>query len=229
LFNELCDESSPGTSSCDSGGASGASSSQAAGAALAAEIAALQQGDRGGEGAEKPRRFSIAQTGVGGNVMVRFDGSALDPVALVDRVFEQALARRESSAPHVIRMLPVQATCAAQTESIVAAVTPMLQSLRGSDTSFSVQWRRRCNTCIDKMEVINAIAGVMAELAPKAQVELAFPHVGILVDIIKSVCCVSVLPGWKRAQAYNLRVACETLKARPEGTEKSEGEAREKP
>ena len=205
LLNDLCEEAPSSTSS-------EAALSKSAGAALAAEIAAIQQGNQGADGAEKLRRFSIAQTGVGGNVMVRFEDDDLDPVHLVHRVFEQALAHRSTCAPHVIRMLPVQATCAARTESVVAALTPMLQSLQGSDSSFSVQWRRRCNTSIDKMEVIDAIAAVMKDLAPKAQVDLMRPQVGILVDVVKSVCCVSVLPGWQRARAYNLRASCEMPK-----------------
>jgi len=44
-----------------------------------------------------------------------------------------------------------------------------------------------------------------------------------MVDVMKTVCCVSVLPSWQRLRAYNLRVACEQADVCKEST--AEGSA----
>lgn len=173
-----------------------------AGSALAAELAALQE--EGGK--PDARAFSAVRSGCAGNVMIRFAASAAaEPVQLVDRAMERAAATGISCAPHVVRMLPVQATCAAQPKAIVAAATPLLAALRGSEGSYAVQWKRRCNSGVDKMEVINGLAAAVLELAPKARVDLTRPDTALLVEVLRTVCCVSVLPAWVRHQGYNLR------------------------
>ena len=150
--------------------AAGAATDGTAGDALAREIEALKQG---GRAAGARPAFSVAQTGCAGNVMIRFEGEALDPIKIVEQVMEEALTSRCSGAPHIVRMLPVQASCSAHVRNIVQAVEPLVQAaLQGFEGTFAVQWRRRHNTTLDKMEVINAVAGALAEVAPKARIQL---------------------------------------------------------
>ena len=150
--------------------AAGAATGGTAGDALAREIEALKQG---GRAAGARPAFSVAQTGCAGNVMIRFEGEALDPIEIVEQVMEEALTSRCSGAPHIVRMLPVQASCSAHVRNIVQTVEPLVQAaLRGFEGTFAVQWRRRHNTSLDKMEVINAVAGALAEVAPKARLQL---------------------------------------------------------
>ena len=152
------------------GDAAGAAADGTAGDALAREIEALKQG---GRAAGARPAFSVAQTGCAGNVMIRFEGEALDPIKIVEQVMEEALTSRCSGAPHIVRMLPVQASCSAHVRNIVQAVEPLVQAaLQGFEGTFAVQWRRRHNTTLDKMEVINAVAGALAEVAPKARIQL---------------------------------------------------------
>ena len=140
-----------------------------AGDALAREIEALKQGGRAAGG--KPA-FSVAQTGCAGNVMIRFEGEALDPVKIVEQVMEEALSSRCSGAPHIVRMLPVQASCSAHTRNIVQAVEPLVHAaLQGFEATFAVQWRRRHNTTLDKMEVINAVVDAVLAVAPKERTQ----------------------------------------------------------
>ena len=150
--------------------AAGAATDGTAGDALAREIEALKQG---GRAAGARPAFSVAQTGCAGNVMIRFEGEALDPIKIVEQVMEEALTSRCSGAPHIVRMLPVQASCSAHLRNIVQAVEPLVQAaLQGFEGTFAVQWRRRHNTTLDKMEVINAVAGALAQVAPKARIQL---------------------------------------------------------
>ena len=197
--------------------ASAPASSATAGNALAREIEELKRqqagggGGGGGGGAANKKSFSVAQTGCGGNVLIRFERDAHDPLQLVQRVMERALASHGSpDAPHVIRMLPVQATCSAKPTAIESTLKPLVgAALRGSEGTYAVQWRRRCNSDVEKMAVIDVAAGAVLEVAPKATVALREPDTGILTEVIKAVCCVSVLPNWSRYHGYNLRQCTE--------------------
>ena len=141
---------------------------------------------------------------------------------------EEALSARSSRAPHVVRMLPVQASCSVHTRNIVQAVAPLLQAaLPGSEASFAVQWRRRHNTTLDKMEVINAVAGAVQEVAPKACVELSSPEAAVSIEVIKSVCCIGVLTHWQKYKEYNLRATAGLTSAAAAAAAAAPGRARE--
>ena len=149
----------------------------------------------------------VAQTGCPGSIFIRIEDSDVDPVHLVDRVMEQARTAGRSPAPHVVRMIPVQTTCSARTTTGIAeAATPFVQaSLRGYTGSYAVHWRRRYNSEVDKMAVINALAAVVSSVAPDAKVDLKHADAAMSIEVIKSLGCVSVLPRWREFQEYNLR------------------------
>lgn len=173
-----------------------------AGDELTREIQALR-GDAA-DGAGPKRRFSVAQTGCNGSVFIRFEDASLDPVALVDRAMEQSDSR---AAPHVVRMLPVHTTCSARTpDMIAAAVAPLaVPGLGGFTGTYAVQWRRRCNSEVDKAKVIDALAVAAQSVAPKATVDLKHAEAAIVAEVIKTTCCLSVLPRWREFKEYNLR------------------------
>mmetsp|Transcript_34849 Transcript_34849/g.73306 ORF Transcript_34849/g.73306 Transcript_34849/m.73306 type:complete len:313 (-) Transcript_34849:400-1338(-) len=177
------------------------------GSALASELAELREMSKPSKG--RPQRaLSVLQTGCAGNVFIKLETS-LDPTHLVDRVIHQAAESGFSQAPHVVRMLPIHATCPAHREHIMQAAAPLLEELRGTKVSYAIEWRRRCNTGIDKKEVIDGVAAAVGLLAPEARVDLGQPDAVVLVDVMKSICSLSVLMRWQQMHHYNLRAASE--------------------
>ena len=197
------------------------SSSMSAGDALQAELQALQeessekqQGGKDGN-TDPTKPFSVAQTGCGGNVFIRFSRAVtLSPTAIVDKIFERAKEGNGigSRAPHVIRMVPITLTCPSS-HDIGAAVTPLTDApaaeggLMGFAGTYRVEWRRRCNSDINKEKVIDAVATAIAKAAPTARVDLKQAECAVMAEVIKTTCCLSVLPRWKEFCGYNLR-AC---------------------
>lgn len=197
-------EPEPGPSAAPAGSESAAT----AGDELQRELQELQRSQKagGGGGAREGKRFAVAQTGVGGTVLIRFESSSIDPMALIGRVMDGALASGRNSTPHVVRMLPVQVTCHAKASAIIEAAAPLIgAALSGYKGTYAVNWRRRCNTTIDKMEVIDGLASAVAAAAPEASVDLKHAAAAINVDVIKTTACVSVLPRWREYGAYNVR------------------------
>jgi len=150
LVGEAAPASAPGAVPATTAGAGGDAGGSGGGDgggntaadALAAEIAELRGGSGGkgaaggGKGAPTQRkRFSVAQTGCGGTIMVRFGDASDDPMALASRAMDQAASSALSGAPHIIRFYPVTAVCGATATSIAAALEPLLEPLRGCDST----------------------------------------------------------------------------------------------
>ena len=188
-----------------------------AGDSLAAELAALQQqkpsGSDAADDAKPTRPYTIAQTGCHGNVFIRLmDG--LDPVRLVDRALEQALASGTAGARHIVRMMPVQLCVSAhKVDAFADAVKPLAHAaLSGFGGTYAVQWRRRNNTTLDKASIIDTVAKQVGAIVPEATVDLRNPEAAVCVEVIAATGLVSVLPRWRELLQYNLR-ACAAAKA----------------
>ena len=207
LLESLCEEGEGAARAGSSAPAASASTSAAtAGDALAQELAELKRAEDKKPSEAGARRFTVAQTGCNGSIFIRFTDPADDPVALVDRVMEGAA---RCAAPHVIRMLPVQTTCPARTpEAIAEVAAPLTRPALGGDFSgtYAVHWRRRCNSDVDKVKVIDVLADAVQAAAPRATVDLKAAQAAIVAEVIKTTCCVSVLPRWREFCEYNLRV-----------------------
>ena len=55
------------------------------------------------------------------------------------------------------------------------------------------------------MKVINGLATAAAAAAPKATVDLRDAQAAVVAEVIKTTCCLAVLPRWREFQQYNLR------------------------
>ena len=140
LLNEYADEIFPpaadGADGADGAGAEAAGSasdgSDGGGAAtgaglsieaeLAAEIAGLKE-----QRASGGSRFSFLDTGCKGLVVVRINDARVDPVALVDAIFRDAVLGVQKTR-YVSRLLPLQACCVAEEAQIVETAKPLLDS-----------------------------------------------------------------------------------------------------
>lgn len=215
LFEQLLDEAEE--SAKPAAAAATPKKSVTAADALEAELAELQKerGGSSGDGGKKdgkapPPRLSVSQTGCNGNVFIRVAESApIDPVTLVDRAMARAkLGGAGSRAPHIIRMVPIQRTVSARSaEDLGNGITPLVESTLSASFggTYAVLWRRRCNNDIDKMGCINAVAAALNKHAPKATVDLNHAECGLVTEVIKTTCCLAVLPRWKEFKGYNFR------------------------
>ena len=223
---ELHEATAPPAAAATAGVDAAAPSVSTAGDSLQAELQALQaaseerkaqqqKSSADGSSVEPTKPFSVAQTGCNGNVFIRFSKDVKQsPIALVDRIFERAKAGGTSGgrAPHIIRMVPISLTCPSS-HDIGAAVAPLTDApladggLQGFSGTYRVEWRRRCNSDVDKVKVIDAVASQIAKAAPGAKVDLRQAECAVMAEVIKTTCCLAVLPRWKELHGYNLR-AC---------------------
>ena len=70
--------------------------------------------------------------------------------------------------------------------------------------TYCVIFKSRLNQNFFKQEAIDLVGKVMKDLSPNAKVEYKNPDLAIIFEIMKSHCCLSVLPKYYKYKKYNL-------------------------
>jgi len=155
--------------------------------------------------------FSLARTGIAGMLFLRCAAApAEEPIRLAVRALEEALQTGVSPAPLVVRLLPCQAACSAETQDIVAALEPLLRPLVEAgvaERSYCVEVKQRGATRVDRQELITHVGRLVKRLCPDARVDLERAHFALTVDVFDGTACLALLPHWHRLHGYNLRAA----------------------
>ena len=111
------------------------------------------------------------------------------------------------------RMLPVLATCRADMDKINDGIAKALEVYMASqedsqsDITYKAEVKVRNNNDkeLSRNNIISAIGSVVKEHYPEWKVDLSEPKVLIMIDILKKVCCISVVKDYSRYKKFNLQ------------------------
>ena len=70
--------------------------------------------------------------------------------------------------------------------------------------SYCVIFKSRLNNNFLKQDAIDIVVGLMKDLCPNAKVDYKAPDLSIVFEIMKSHCCLSVLPNYYKYKKYNI-------------------------
>merc|ERR1711894_84616 len=70
--------------------------------------------------------------------------------------------------------------------------------------SYAILFKSRCNQDFSKETAIKIIGNVIKDINPNAKVEYKTPDLVIMVEVMKSNCCLSILPDYYGYKKYNL-------------------------
>ncbi|XP_072514055.1 THUMP domain-containing protein 1 [Salminus brasiliensis] len=207
------------------GGADGCNSDEAEGededdveAALKREVTQIQTSNR-----KRQRRFQAADSGA--NNVVFIQTHHVDPEKLVHSILQDIYQTKKKKSRVILRMLPVSGTCRAFPEDMDKFLSSYLEPWfkAPNHASYQINFKARNSSHNKRDDVIKALAGLVAKLNPENKVDLTNPELTIIVEIIKSVCCVSVVRDYMLFRKYNLQ---EVLKGPANENQKSaKGEA----
>jgi tRNA(Ser,Leu) C12 N-acetylase TAN1 len=186
-------------------------------AELAAELAELDpprapKGSRGpndkGKGEQRPKpRFRFIETGCRGVIFVACRKDVA-PVALVSALYEDVIESGESRCHLAARMMPTTHSCKANLKEITRTAEHMLNSrfLRegAPSVAYSVQCRTRNTSLVNKREVSDAINAQVLASPSGHTYSIDDPEYVILIEIMKNLCFMGVLPHWNRYAKYNI-------------------------
>ena len=153
-----------------------------------------------------------------------------DPVQLAVKILRTLKETREQRTRYLLRLIPVERTCKAFEDTITAAakeVLPKWFADKGPVT-FSINYRARLSSSVSKETAMRIIGSVVRELNPKATVSYKEPELVVNLELMKSNCCVSVLPEYFQLKKYNLHEVTGNSQSERDRATKEAKEAAEK-
>ncbi|XP_051993570.1 THUMP domain-containing protein 1 [Xyrauchen texanus] len=169
-------------------------------AALKKEVSQIQTSVK-----KQQQRFTAMDSGANNVVFIRTHG--VDPEQLVHHILSDLHQTRKRKSRVILRMLPVCGTCKAFQEDIEKYMSVYLERWFKTPlrATYQICFKARNNSHNKRFDVINAIAGLVAQMNPQNKVDLTNPELTIIIEIIKSVCCVSVVRDYTLFRKYNLQ------------------------
>lgn len=82
---------------------------------------------------------------------------------------------------------------------------------------------------MDRMTIIQELAELIDFKNPAHKVDLKTPKITILIEVIKGLCCISLLPDYFKLKKYNIFELTQTKKEEPVDDEKHDVKSTDEP
>ena len=170
-------------------------------AALDKEKASLQAAN------DKPktqRRFQQVESGANNCVFIK---TAIDaPGKLVEAIVNDLNETKVQKCRFILRMLPILGTCKAYEKNIEELAQSVIPSFvkDDDDRTFCVLFKTRNTNQVSREDVFRVIGGVMRSLDGEWRVDLTSPGVCVVVEVIRTICCIGVVRKFYDRKKYNL-------------------------
>ncbi|NXX76204.1 THUM1 protein, partial [Urocolius indicus] len=167
---------------------------------------------------QKLRRFQSVESGANNVVFIRTRG--IEPENLVHHILKDMHATKKKKTRVILRMLPISGTCKAFMEDMKKYAETFFEPWFKAPNkgTFQIVYKARNNSHMSREEVIKELAGIVSSLNTENKVDLNNPQYTIVVEIIKSVCCLSVVRDYVLFRKYNLQ---EVVKNNKDDTQKN--------
>ncbi|XP_076003731.1 THUMP domain-containing protein 1 [Genypterus blacodes] len=154
---------------------------------------------------KQERRFQALDSGANNVVFIKTQN--LEPDKLVHHILSDLHSTKKKKSRVILRMLPVNGTCKAFQEDMMKYVTTFLELWfkAPSCATYQIAFKARNSSHNKRDEIIKSIAGLVGKLNPKNKVDLTNPELTIIVEVIKAVCCVSVVKDYTVFRKYNVQ------------------------
>ncbi|XP_077094288.1 THUMP domain-containing protein 1 [Siphateles boraxobius] len=169
-------------------------------AALKKEVSQIQSSMK-----KHQQRFSAVDSGANNVVFIRTHG--VDPEELVHHILSDLHQTKKRKSRVILRMLPVSGTCRAFPEDMEKFLSEYLERWFKAPlrATYQICFKARNSSHSKRDDVIKAVAGLVDKMNPLHKVDLSNPELSIIIEIIKSVCCVSVVTDYMLFRKYNLQ------------------------
>ncbi|KAK1886502.1 THUMP domain containing protein 1 [Dissostichus eleginoides] len=168
--------------------------------ALKKEVAQLKA-----SGAKRERRFMALDSGANNVIFIKTQNLEADK--LVHHILSDLHTTKKHKSRVILRMLPVTGTCKAFQEDMVKYLTTFLEPWFKTPNcgTYQIAFKARNSSHNKRDEIIKTIAGMVGKLNPKNKVDLTNPELTIVVEVIKAVCCLSVVKDYSLYRKYNVQ------------------------
>ncbi|XP_008059392.1 THUMP domain-containing protein 1 [Carlito syrichta] len=160
----------------------------------------------------KLRRFQSVESGANNVVFIRTLG--IEPEKLVHHILQDMYKTKKKKTRVILRMLPISGTCKAFLEDMKKYAETFLEPWFKAPNkgTFQIVYKSRNNSHMNREEVIKELAGIVGSLNSENKVDLTNPQYTVVVEIIKAVCCLSVVKDYMLFRKYNLQEVVKSAK-----------------
>ncbi|CDF32387.1 unnamed protein product [Chondrus crispus] len=161
----------------------------------------------------KQRLFTRIDGGVNGCIFIQINRPHVDLENVVECALKDARASGSPNSRHCIRIMPIHSTCYAKPEDAAKAAVEIVKKhfppmvAEGKPVSYAISFRSRLNTSAHREEFIKVIAKAIEECEPRYKVNLTSPDVTLIVEVMKTSCCIGTFRHYYQLAKMNLREA----------------------
>lgn len=154
---------------------------------------------------DKPsqRRFQVVESGAKNILFIRT--TVDNPVEIVTTLMESIIESKQQKARYLLRLIPIETTCKANMDEINKAMSTLIDKHFSGDTkTFAINFNHRNNHQINRDDVIKEIAKAITAKNSQHKVDLKNAELTVVVEIIRGICLLSVIPYYVKYKKYNL-------------------------
>lgn len=168
---------------------------------------------------KKSNRFQHCDTEISNLVFIKT--TLADPVKLGAHIVSDIASTRKSVSRFLLRFIPVEIVCKATIDDMKTAAGKLFDDhfLNCPPKTFSIIINKRYNNSIQRDDIIEELAGLVAFKNVHHKVDLKNAECSVIVEILKGICCLSVLPNYLKWKKYNVS---ELILGQPTQSVKSE-------
>lgn len=150
------------------------------------------------DGAKKERhRRRFQQVECGAKNCIFINTTLEDPLKLSLAIMDNILETQKQRTKKLLRMIPVQKTCKAFPKDIESALETLAKSYFEKESkTYCIVYKIRNNSSIKRENLTQTLIDVLQAANSANAPDLKTPEVVINVEVIKNVCCLSILPGY---------------------------------
>lgn len=170
---------------------------------------------------ENRYRFQQVETNVANCLFIKT--TLPNPNELGVRIVRDIAETKKRKTRMLLRFWPVDAVCRANIEDIKNASGRLFDKvfLNAEPTTFAIVFNKRHNNSIDRMKVITELAELVDFKNSAHKVDLKEPQITIVIEVIKGLCCISLLPNYFKLKKYNIHELTQVEKEKPTDSDKA--------
>lgn len=133
---------------------------------------------------------------------------AIPMLAAKGKILANVLETGEVRSRIVQRLVPVTHSCKAHMKDVgigaKQAVAATLGVEGGAATRYSIMCKVRNNSSITDREIVDEVVRVLKEESPQHIYDRRQPTLVLVIEVLKSVCCMAMVPNFYKYAEYNM-------------------------
>uniref|UniRef100_A0A182TCF9 THUMP domain-containing protein n=1 Tax=Anopheles maculatus TaxID=74869 RepID=A0A182TCF9_9DIPT len=187
----------------DNGGAPDAAESNVASDEEDISIKLQKEAEAAGRKQNRSFRFQSVESGAMNCLFVQT--ILPDPNEMALKLMKDLSTTKKHKSRFILRMLPIQAVCRANLKDIIDVVGNLSDRFFLKEPkTYAIIFNRRLNNDLSREDVIREVADLITTKNAGNKANLKSPQLAVIVEVIKGLCCIGILPEYYQLRKYNL-------------------------